>query len=257
MAEKTYDGQYTMQRWWELSAIAEEKSFGSYREMVKEGDVIFDIGANRGRKVYIFLALKAAKVIAVDPLYTWRNEFVPEFFWKFGKDKRVVSVARAVSNEREMMMQVNRFMPYVSSIDVPWMTVSAHGGEKQPYYRKGSLIQRKVQGITLDGLINIYGMPDFLKVDVEGHENTALKTLGQPVPALNMEFHRDWIPREAIAHLDGLAAYEWNYCLNNIGVFVAPEWMESKRLLGYMEKRLTDSGPGSWGDLYARRVERD
>lgn len=246
-----------MQEWWQLSMQFEQKALPAFREFVGEGSLVFDIGANCGRKTYIFLALKAAKVIAVDPLYTWGNEFVPEFYWKWGKDKRVIPVARAVTDQREVTLQVNRFTPYVSSIDVPWMTVSVHGGEKQPYYRQTSLLPRTAKGITLDGLINIYGVPDFIKVDVEGHENTAVRTLTTPVPALNMEFHEDWIPEEAMQHVDSLGEYEWNYCLNNVGEFVAPEWMDRESLIAYMREHLTKTGPLSWGDVYARRLHAD
>jgi len=252
---KTYDKRYEMGYWWQWSMEFEQQAFGSYREFIQPGDLVFDIGSNRGRKTYIFLALGAAKVIAVDPLYTWGPEFVPEFYWKWGEYDKVVPVARAVTTEREITMKINKFMPYVSSMDARWMTESAHAAPGQPYYAKSALVERKAQGITLDGLINIYGIPAFIKVDVEGHEDTAVRTLSEPVKGLNMEFHQDWMPLEAIAHVDRLADYEWNYCLNNVGQFVAPEWMESGALLEFMRPRLDTEGSGSWGDLYARRVD--
>ena len=67
---------------------------------------------------------------------------------------------------------------------------------------------------------------EFIKVDVEGHEDQALASLSYPVDGLNMEFHQDWMPRKAMRHVDGLGRYEWNYCMNNTGTFMAPEWMD-------------------------------
>ena len=42
----------------------ERKEF--YSEFIKEGDVVFDVGANKGNRTVIFLEL-GAKVVAVEP----------------------------------------------------------------------------------------------------------------------------------------------------------------------------------------------
>lgn len=250
----TYRGLHDMAEWWQWSMEVEEKSLPSYAPFVKRGDLVFDIGANQGRKVYIFRKL-GAKVIAVDPLFAFGDKFVPEFYWKWGKDKDVVAVDRAVTPGRTAEISINQFMPYVSSIDRRWMTESAHAPKHgQPYYAPKSLIKRQVKGITLDGLINIYGMPSFIKVDVEGFENQAIATLSTPVRGINMEFHRDWIPWAAMEHMDSLGAYEWNYCLGNWGEFVGT-WGTRDNLLMTLRKNLTESGNGSWGDIYGRLVD--
>ena len=215
----------------------------------------FDIGANCGRKTWAMRQL-GAKVVAVDPLLAFQSEFVPEFFWRWSEDPMVLPVARAVSTERTVELAINRFMPYVSSTDKNWMTKSAHAPKfKQPYYVETSLIRRKVQGITLDALINVYGSPRFMKVDVEGAEDLVMGTLSQPVPAFNMEFHQDWIPTRAIRHMEAMGTYIWNYALGNQGQFVLVDWVTSKQLLAYLKQHLTKDGNGSWGDIYGWLVE--
>ena len=250
----TYRGLNDMAAWWEWSIEVEEHSVGTFRPFVKPGDLVFDIGANRGRKTYILRKL-GARVIAVDPLFAFGSEFVPEFAWKFGADRNVVTVPKAVCVGRETEISINKFMPYVSSIDKAWMTESTHAAKfGEPYYAPQSLIKRKVGCITLDGLVSIYGMPAFMKVDVEGHENAALKTLSVPVRALNMEFHQDWMPLEAMAHLDAMGPYQWTYALDNQGTF-ATEWTGREHLLAIMARKLTKSGQGSWGDIYGRLID--
>lgn len=248
----TYRGLHDMAGWWEWSIEVEAESMDSYRPFIRPGSLVFDIGANRGRKTWIFRKL-GARVVAVEPLFAFGREFVPEFWWKWGHDPKVLPVPKAVSKQRRVQISINRFMPYVSSMDKAWMTQSRHSPKfKEPYYRKGSLIQRQVDTITLDGLVGIYGIPAFVKVDVEGAEDEVVGTLSLPVPALNMEFHEDWIPEAAMAHMDGLGRYQWNYCLDNRGQFIAPRWMGRKDLLAYMRQHLTKEGQGSWGDVYGR-----
>lgn len=248
----TYRGLYDMAGWWEWSEEAETKSLPSFAPFIQPGDLVFDIGANRGRKTWIFRKL-GAKVVAVEPLFAFGYEFVPEFWWKFEQDAKVIPVARAISRHRTAIIHINKFMPYVSSIDKAWMTESAHSPKnKQPYYKPKSLIKRTVAAITLDGLMGIYGIPKFMKVDVEGAENEVIQTLSVPVPALNMEFHQDWLPIEAMKHMGGLGHYVWNYCLGTFPDFIAPHWMHRADLIAYMRKHLTEKGDGSWGDIYGR-----
>jgi FkbM family methyltransferase len=254
----TYRGLHDMAGWWEWTAdaVRMENTVESYRPFIEPGDLVFDIGANRGQKVYVFRELLGARVVAVDPLYSFRDEFVPEFFWKYGNDPGVIWVPRAVSPEAVVTIQVNMFIPEVSSIDTRWMTESAHAPKfGESYYRPSSLIPREVYAIRLDALIALYGVPDFLKVDVEGAEDDVFSTLTRPVPALNMEFHADWIPVRALERMDALAApggYQWNYCLDNRGGFVLPEWVCRGKLLDILKQNLTKSGTGSWGDIYGR-----
>jgi len=244
-----------MAEWWAWSEEVELQRLNVYRPFIKSGDMCFDIGANRGRKMFVMRTL-GAKVVAVEPLFAFGDEFVPEFSWRWGKDKDVMPVARAVTRAHRVSISVNRFIPYVSSIDKAWMTESAHSPSNgQPYYKPGSLIKRVVQGITLDGLINIYGMPSFVKIDVEGAENSVIATLTTPIPALNMEFHQDWIPAKAMEHMDELGPYQWTYALDFRGRFAMSGWTDRRGLLDILDRRLTKKGNGSWGDIYGRLLE--
>jgi FkbM family methyltransferase len=49
----------------------------------------------------------------------------------------------------------------------------------------------KVQSITLDTLINIYGVPDLIKIDVEGYESTVLSGLTKAARDICFEWHEE------------------------------------------------------------------
>ena len=45
----------------------------------------------------------------------------------------------------------------------------------------------KVNTTTLNNLINSYGLPYFIKIDVEGHEEQVIKGLTHPIPIISFE----------------------------------------------------------------------
>jgi FkbM family methyltransferase len=59
-------------------------------------------------------------------------------------------------------------------------------------HMKNTIVPIKVPTITLDALISQYGIPDILKVDVEGAEEEVVGTLTSKVPVLCFEWAAEW-----------------------------------------------------------------
>ena len=244
----TWDGRYTIEKWWDLMIAAQEKrgQIELLRGFVSENDLVFDIGASRGSMTLLFRQL-GCRVIAVDPLLTYFDEFG----WKWDDDEMVTPVPLGVSDiPGQRTFRFRRGIPWISSIDQAWYTKSAHAR----FYRDRVCDLSVIHVVTLDNLIEKYGIPRFIKIDVEGHENYVIAGLSQPVNGLSLEFHEDWIPWAALVRLSEMANYEFNYSLNRTETFVMDEWIDHVTLVDYMRAHLTKEGDLSWGDIYARQI---
>ncbi len=251
---RTYDGKFSMPEWWRLTerAQAARNKKPLLAQFVKPGDLVFDVGANRGVMTLTFRQL-GARVVAVEPLFLAAPELVREFAWRFGEDGEVIPVMQAVSDiVQTVTFSVHKNLPYLSSCGKPWMTESDHARMYNPVACR----EVRVRTTTLDALITKFGLPRFIKIDVEGYEGVAIRGLSQPVPALSFEFHRGWLhdARQVAQHLRLVGNYEFNYALGFHGKLMLDEWLSNSHLIEHFERTLTAKGKGSWGDAYARLV---
>ena len=93
---------------------------------------------------------------------------------------------------------------------------------------------------TLDDLINRYGKPCYVQIDVEGFELPVLKGLTQSVPLISFECNLPEFTeetKEAIHRLVALSpAAEFNYCLTEPPeALVSNEWLSSKVMQSIVE----------------------
>lgn len=144
-----------------------------YGQFIKFGDLCFDIGANVGAKTELFAAL-GARVIAAEPQLR-QFEILQARVKKFGGNV----VALPVAAGRTLGTRPLYFGDHdgKTSLLADWSN-----GDN------GSI---DIQVTTLDRLIESYGLPDFLKIDVEGYEVEVLNGLSQPVGCVSFEYHHD------------------------------------------------------------------
>lgn len=223
-------------------------AWGQYAQFIKRGDLVFDIGANRGMKTYAFRKL-GARVVAVEPLVGVRPAFIPHLRYVFKDDKMVTIVPLALSDKigQEVTLIVHKVFPGYSSMSREWM-------DKIPL--KDEQVERRVQTTTLDALIEKHGVPQFVKIDVEGSESLVLRGLSHAIPALSFEFHHRLIADTMICfeRLHSLEVYEFNWLENGTPPFVLPKWVMGHAMARKI-KATPESGKGSWGDIFARRAK--
>ncbi len=152
-----------------------------YARFVKTGSLCFDIGSHVGDRVSSFRRL-GARVVALEP----QPGAGRALQLIHGRDRKVTLVASACGpREGEVEFHLNSANPTVSTASGAFVAAAqgAGGWEGQKWDRTLT-----VPMTTLDALIDRHGVPDFVKIDVEGYEADVLAGLSQPLPALSFEF---------------------------------------------------------------------
>jgi FkbM family methyltransferase len=213
-----------------------------YAQLIEPNNLCFDIGANFGNRVKVFLRL-GAQVVAVEPL----AECVEVMRMVYGGRPDLTLVNKAVGaaeGESEILVPD---VTVLASMSPGWIDAVKKSGRVQDTNWTES---RKVSVTTLERLIETYGVPDFMKIDVEGFEFEVIKTLTSPVKMLSMEYTVERIDPtiSCIEHIDRVGDFEFNYYRGEDMVFALDEWVradEMKALMRRTEKM-------DFGDVYAR-----
>jgi FkbM family methyltransferase len=219
-----------------------------YGHFVGAGDLVFDIGAHAGNRVRAFAAL-GCRVVALEPQ--------PDFAWLlralYSRSSRVVVVESAVADvSGRRSLSVSERTPTVTTLAAGWR--DARAGDPD-FDRVQWNRQIDVDTTTLDRLIEQFGVPAFVKIDVEGSEPAVLAGLGRPVPALSFEY----LPRAlqevqaCLARLFALGPYQFNWSLGESNQLASDRWLDASELIAILR---TPAAQQRSGDVYARLTSR-
>jgi FkbM family methyltransferase len=121
-------------------------------------NLVFDIGANRGRTAEIFLK-DFDRVISFEP-----NPGLADFLKNRFPNPKLIVDRRAISHQRGSQEFKLANVDTISTLSIDWVENSRFTGE---YHWNSSII---VDTITLSDAIKEYGVPDYVKIDTEGYE---------------------------------------------------------------------------------------
>jgi FkbM family methyltransferase len=151
--------------------------------------IIFDIGANEGAKVDVFLRL-GAKVVAVEPDDTCCKTLEARFLKIRIRPRPVTIVDSAVSSSiGTAELLIDGPGSAVNTMNPKWAETLRQNRDNFEWQHRGLEFKetKLVKTTTIDALIAQHGVPFFVKIDVEGHELSALRGLHRPVPYLSFE----------------------------------------------------------------------
>jgi FkbM family methyltransferase len=221
---------------------SERKEF--YSEFIKSGDLVFDVGANKGNRTVIFLEL-GAKVVAVEP----QKECYEHLTKRFGDTIDLIKLGLGEKDSTATM--------YVSGSTLISSFSKNHVDLMQEDRFKGAdwgdTIEIKMT--TMDVLIEKYGTPAFCKIDVEGYEYDVLKGLSKPLRALSLEYivpENTQVLVDCLAHLSNLGSIACNFSYGESMKYNLPKWKSGKEMIDFIQtQEFTNT---SYGDIYIKFV---
>lgn len=214
-----------------------------YRPLVAPGDLVFDIGAHAGDRVLAFRRL-GCRVVAVEP----QPALVAVLRLFHGLSRKVEIVPAAISDRvGRLRLRVNSRNPTVSTASASFIRAAqggAPGWEGQDWDR-----EIEAQAITLDSLIETYGAPAFVKIDVEGFEDRALAGLSIALPKLSFEFttHQRDVAFRCLQRLRELGSYRFQACLGESWTPCFPEPCSEAEVAAWLEQLPAEANSG---DIY-------
>ena len=218
-----------------------------YRPFIQPGAIAFDIGAHLGDRSAAFHAL-GASVVALEPqpdLAKWFKRLVNQptitlLPLAAGPTVGFAEIAICPSN------------PTLSTLATEWREQIGERNAGFSQVRWEQLLQVPVT--TLDTLIEEYGEPSFIKIDVEGFEADVLAGLSCPVAALSVEFVQGALEVNGacVSHLSRLGEYRYNIVAGEQRHFQWAEWQAPQAMIEWLSAG-ADGLPS--GDMYACRSD--
>jgi FkbM family methyltransferase len=216
-----------------------------YAGFITNGDLCFDIGANIGDRVGIFLSL-GGRIVAVEP----QPPCVEVLSAQYGGNPRVTILPAAVGAGNGIQDMFVSGSSTISSMSPGWIE-AVKKSDRFPGVSWDKKI--RVDVITVDELVKRFGRPAFIKIDVEGFEEEVIRGIVSPVKALSFEFTPEYADTaiRSIRHLGGLGPVELNFSPGETMSFISPQkWFPVEAMVEEIGRLRKDRGMN--GDIYVR-----
>ena len=225
-------------------AFKEEVAFTS--QFCKPNDLIYDVGANMGRKTDVYLAC-GAYVVCIEPQPTC----IRHLHDKYLGNSHVTIVAKGLADRDDTInLHLCSKAHFIATCSPDWTSKGSFADHGYVWDKTVTIAVT-----TLDTLIKSYGIPKFCKIDVENFEPEVLAGLSHPIPLLSFEYHEEYIDntKKCLARLAELGYKKFNFALESNKYFTLREWVSSEQILAAVRNSpSTRKGWPAFGDIYAK-----
>jgi FkbM family methyltransferase len=218
-----------------------------FNNIISQEDLVFDVGSNIGDKSEIFLNL-GANVVGFEPqheCYFYANS-------RFQNNPKYKGENLAIDTKQGVSVMYIASYHSISSMSQKFIEES----KKERFQGYNWDNQREIQTNTLDNMIEKYGTPVFIKIDIEGYELNALKGLTKPISIISVEFNPELCENtiECIEYIDSLNESNtiFNYGYRNDEYFKYDEWVSKEIIIEYL--RSVNDFKFEFGDVYCKKI---
>ena len=214
-----------------------------YSRFIYPGDIVFDVGANMGNRTKIFLKIDA-NVVAFEPQKPCAD-FLEKNLSGITNFRLVRSALGGHDGEANMLISS---VHTISSLSEEWINATKKSGRFSHYEWKE---RQSVKITTLDASIKKYGVPSFIKIDVEGYEFEVLSGLSMPIKNISIEFTPEYIENtnKCIDYMNEISSdAKFQLSIDESMKFELNDWVSAKEV----KNALSRINPHVFGDVYIR-----
>jgi FkbM family methyltransferase len=227
----------------------ERRCVALWSSLAGDHNLAFDVGANVGLKARA-LAKIFRRVIAFEP--------DPNCFSGLrrlsSKITRIEPRCVALGESRGSLLLHRSSNGLLNSVSTSWIQAVTDSRRFDDATWEGCGLQVPVE--TLENIIVQTGLPDFIKIDVEGYEEAVIKGMISVPMVVCFEFTPETLPSTLgiLKDISDRWHHEANFCVRDTYRLELSRWQHPMEL-GSMLGSLAQSSALSWGDIYLRPCE--
>jgi len=189
--------------------------YSSFLDPRSPNKLIYDVGANKGNKVKAFLKM-GFTVIALEP----EKKSLSTLRYRYSKNKKVTLVEKAVSDkEGKLTIHIAEARSGLNTLSDKWVG-SLEDTEENRWHKEHAFRNSyEVEVTTLKELFNKYGVPYYLKIDVEGFEINVIRGMDKAPAFISFETNLPEFLEETIGCIQKIIALapsaKFNYSIKD------------------------------------------